>query len=120
MAVFDPASFTIVLQSAGDSCDWRIWHYVVAGDVTLDDVSADGFFSPMGGQITQGSIVYVVAPTYVAHLVLVKSGVMVTGKVLSSVVMPVEVVVPPAQMAVEQPMGGDVAVGEDAVQPARG
>lgn len=69
--MFDPSKFTILLQAAGGSGDWRFWHYVVADGTTLDDVQADGFFTPMASQITPNSIVFVVAPTYVAQLVLV-------------------------------------------------
>lgn len=83
MAMFDPSKMTILVQAAGGSGDWRMWHYTVADDATMDNVTADGFFSPMHRQITPMSIVYVTATTFVAQLAMLKKDNAVTTEVMA-------------------------------------
>lgn len=72
--MFDPSAMTILVQAAGGSGSWRMWHYSVLDDSTLDDVKADGFFNPMAEHIESNSIVYVSAKAYVAQMVLRRDG----------------------------------------------
>lgn len=83
--MFDQSKMTILVQAAGGSGDWRMWHYVVADDDTLADVLTAGYFTPFVDQITTHSIVYVTAKTFVAQAVLLVKDRVVTAALMSSV-----------------------------------
>ena len=83
--MFDPSKMTILLQAAGGSGDWRMWHYVVADGDDLETVMVDGYFSAFAPQITPCSLVTVTSPNYVAQLVLLTKDNAVTTKKLCAV-----------------------------------
>lgn len=95
--MFDPSAMTILTQAAGGSGSWRIWHYVVVDDTTLDDLTEPGYFGAMGDHFTPASVVYVTAPTYVAQLVLSKVGDTWHASVLSEVELPEDAEAPRVQ-----------------------
>ena len=82
--MFDPSKMTILVQAAGGAGDWRLWHYLAADD-TLEDVVADGFFTPFAPHIVPYSVVFVTAPGYVAQLVLLVKDNAVTTRTLCQV-----------------------------------
>ncbi len=102
--MFDASKLTILVQAAGGSGDWRMWHYVDADD-DLEAVKAPGFFAPMGAQITPNSIVMVVAPSYVAQLVLVKREADLVTVEMCSAAIPAAADMPHVQGVPNQPGG---------------
>ena len=107
--MFDPSKFTILVQAAGGSGDWRIWHYVVADGAKLEEVQAPGFFSAMRDSITPSSFVYVIAPDYAAQMVLVKHDEGVDTVTFAAVDLPSDAHLPHVQGVPNQP-GGNKAV----------